>query len=130
MVDQPLDLTGRAGQRLRLDADDLEPKLAVPRGAKVIGIHGGLSDRHSGGRGVLAVEFVARAVDAGARPDECVILSPTRVAAGSLRERVTTRVAGTSSEPIARTPQALAFGILRLRAVMDDLPSPRLHAGP
>lgn len=82
------------------------------------------------GKTTLAVEFVARAVDAGARPDECVILSPTRVAAGSLRERVTTRVAGTSSEPIARTPQALAFGILRLRAVMDDLPAPRLLAGP
>lgn len=55
LVRQWIDATTEFVQRL--DADDLEPKLAVPRGAKVIGIHGGLSDRHSGGRGVLAVEF-------------------------------------------------------------------------
>ncbi len=109
----PLDLD--PAQQAVLEADD--------RVLHVVGAPGT-------GKTTLAVELVAQAVEGGARPDECVLLSPTRVAAGALRARVTTRVGGTSSEPIARTPQALAFGILRMRAAMDDLPAPRLLAGP
>ena len=82
------------------------------------------------GKTSLAVELVARAVDAGSSPDECVLLAPTRALAGEVRSRVTARIGGTSTEPIARTPQALAFGILRARASLEGLPAPRLLAGP
>lgn len=82
------------------------------------------------GKTSVAVELLARGVADGLRPDECVLLSPTRVAAGALRSLVTARLAGTSTEPLARTPGALAFGILRAKAVLDGLPTPRLLTGP
>ena len=82
------------------------------------------------GKTSVAIELVARAHEHGLRPDECVLLSPTRVGAGALRSAVTARVAGTSAEPIARTPQALAFGILRSRASLMGEPAPRLLSGP
>lgn len=104
-----------ATQQAVLDADD--------RVLHVVGAPGT-------GKSTLAVELVAQAVRDGLAPDACVLLSPTRTLAGELRARVTTRVGGTSSEPIARTPQALAFGILRARAALEGLPAPRLLAGP
>ena len=56
----------------------------------------------------------SRRVESGeATPDQCLMLTSSRVAAGSLRERVTARLGGTSTEPLARTHQALGFGILR-----------------
>lgn len=82
------------------------------------------------GKSSVAVELVTRAVRAGLSPDECVLLSPTRVGAGALRELVTASIGGTSTEPIARTPGALAFSILRANASINGLPTPRLLTGP
>ena len=82
------------------------------------------------GKTSVAVELLAQAVRRGLRPDECVLLSPTRVGAGALRSLVTASIAGTSTEPIARTPGALAFSILRAKAALDGSPSPRLLSGP
>ena len=82
------------------------------------------------GKTSVAVELLARGVRGGLRPDQCVLLSPTRVGAGALRSLVTANIAGTSSEPIARTPGALAFSILRAKASLEGLPTPRLLTGP
>ena len=57
-------------------------------------------------------------------------LSASRVAAGDLRERITARLGGTSTEPLARTHQAFGFGILRQAAALRGDPTPRLLSGP
>ena len=53
-----------------------------------------------------------------------------RRAAGELRDRLTARLARTVREPIARTFHSYAFGVLRMAAVADGLPAPRLLSGP
>ncbi|GAA6524488.1 ATP-dependent DNA helicase [Intrasporangium sp. DVR] len=82
------------------------------------------------GKSTLAVELVADAVARGARADECLVLAATRTAAGSLRQRVTARISGTSTQSLARTWQALGFGILRAEAALRGDPAPRLLNGP
>ena len=58
------------------------------------------------------------------------MLTSTRVAAARLRERVTARLARTSTEPLARTHQAFGFGILRREAALRGDEPPRLISGP
>lgn len=82
------------------------------------------------GKSTLAVELVADAVRKGARADECLVLTSSRPAAGGLRDRVTRRVGGTSTQPLARTWQAFGFGILRAEAALRGAPAPRLLNGP
>ncbi|MDF8265027.1 ATP-dependent helicase [Luteipulveratus flavus] len=82
------------------------------------------------GKTLAAVEMVVAAVGRGVRPEHCLLLSPTRVAAGNLRDRVTARLRGTTTEPVSRTHQALGFGLLRQAASLRGLPSPRLLNGP
>lgn len=82
------------------------------------------------GKTVVAVEMVAAAVADGVRPEHCLILSPTRQAAGALRDRVTSRLQGTTSEPLSRSHQALGFGLLRQAAALRGDPAPRLLSGP
>jgi superfamily I DNA/RNA helicase/RecB family exonuclease len=65
-------------------------------------------------------------LDAGA----VLVLAPTRLAAARLRERVTARLARTVREPLARTPQSFAFGVLRRVAAAADEAAPRLISGP
>lgn len=82
------------------------------------------------GKTTLAVECVVAAVERGIRPDACLLLAPTRLAAADLRDRVTARLQRTSTEPLARTHQALGFGILRQAAALQGEPAPRLLSGP
>jgi superfamily I DNA/RNA helicase/RecB family exonuclease len=83
------------------------------------------------GKTTTAIEAVVARVESGeATPDQCLILTSSRVSAGSLRERVTARLGGTSMEPLARTHQALGFGILRQAAALRGDPTPRLLSGP
>jgi superfamily I DNA/RNA helicase/RecB family exonuclease len=83
------------------------------------------------GKTTTAIEAVVARVESGeATPDQCLILTSSRVSAGSLRERVTARLGGTSTEPLARTHQALGFGILRQAAALRGDPTPRLLSGP
>ena len=82
------------------------------------------------GKSTLAVELVADAVRRGSRADECLVLTASRSAAAGLREQVTTRLAGTSTQPLARTWQAFGFGILRAEAALRGDPAPRLLNGP
>lgn len=82
------------------------------------------------GKSTVAVEAVVAAVEGGLRPDECLLLAPTRVQAAALRDRLTSRLQATSSEPVARSHQSLAFGILREAAALAGEPAPRLLSGP
>lgn len=65
----------------------------------------------------------------GVRPDAALVLAPTRVAAGRLRDEITAAVGGTTTQPLARTPSAFAFSLLTDAAAADDEPAPRLLSG-
>ena len=83
------------------------------------------------GKTTTAVELVVdRVVRGGLTPDECLLLTSTRVAAARLREQVTARLARTSTEALARTHQAFGFGILRQAAALRGDDAPRLISGP
>jgi superfamily I DNA/RNA helicase/RecB family exonuclease len=83
------------------------------------------------GKTTTAIEIVVDRVRRGeAAPDQCLVLTASRAAAAELRERVTARIGGTTTEPMARTHQALGFAILRQAAALRGDPSPRLLSGP
>lgn len=83
------------------------------------------------GKTTLAVELVVDQVDRGVvEADRVLLLTPDRLAAGRLREAVTARLSTTTSEPLARTHQALGFGILRREQALRGAPAPRLLTGP
>jgi superfamily I DNA/RNA helicase/RecB family exonuclease len=106
--------------------DDVQLAVLAHRGG-VLRVLGGPGT----GKTTAAIEAVVARVESGqATPDQCLILTSSRVSAGSLRERVTARLGGTSTEPLARTHQALGFGILRQAAALRGDPTPRLLSGP
>ena len=79
----------------------------------------------------VAVEVVADRISKGeAEPDACLVLAPTRRAAGLLRDAVTSRLGGTTTTPLARTHQSLGFAVLRESAALAGDPAPRLLSGP
>ncbi len=83
------------------------------------------------GKTTTAVELVVdRVTRDGLSPDQCLLLTSTRVAAGRLRQRVTARLDRTSTQALARTHQAFGFGVLRREAALRGDPTPRLLSGP
>lgn len=83
------------------------------------------------GKTTTAMEVVVDRVRQDHLPlDGALILSPSRRSAAALRERMTVRLGGTSTEPLARTPAAFAFGILRQAAALRGDGPPRLLSGP
>ncbi|MEO7269933.1 MAG: ATP-dependent DNA helicase [Knoellia sp.] len=82
------------------------------------------------GKSTVAVELVAAHVADGARPDQCLLLASSRRDAARLRDQVTARVGGTSTEPLARTFPSFGFGVLRASAALVGDPPPRLLSGP
>jgi len=83
------------------------------------------------GKTTTAIEIVVdRVRGGGITPDQCLVLTASRTAAAELRERITARMGGTTTEPLARTHQAFGFGILRQGAALRGDPSPRLLSGP
>jgi superfamily I DNA/RNA helicase/RecB family exonuclease len=106
--------------------DDVQQAVVDHRGS-VLRVLGGPGT----GKTTTAVEVVVDRVERdGLRPDQCLLLTASRLAAGSLRERVTARLGRTSTEPLARTYQAFGFGILRQAAALRGDPTPRLLSGP
>ena len=100
---------------LVLDADQ-EQVLAVR--APVVRVLGAPGT----GKSTVAVEVVADRVGTGVAADACLILAPTRLAAARLREAVTTRLGGTSTDPLARTPAAFACSTRTSMASRSRLP--------
>jgi superfamily I DNA/RNA helicase/RecB family exonuclease len=83
------------------------------------------------GKTTTVIEIVADRVHRdGIAPGQCLVLTSSRTAAADLRERITARIGGTTTEPLARTHQALGFGILRQAAALRGDASPRLLSGP
>ena len=108
----------------RLDAVQAE---AVAHRGGVLRVLGGPGT----GKTTTAIEVVVGRVEAGeAQPDQCLVLTSSRLAAAELRQRVTARLNRTSTEALARTHQSFGFGILRQAAALRGDPAPRLLSGP
>ncbi|SDJ32704.1 Superfamily I DNA or RNA helicase [Frankineae bacterium MT45] len=82
------------------------------------------------GKTTTLVEAALARVEAGVPIEELLMLTFSRRAATELRDRITARLGRTVREPIARTFHSYAFGVLRMSALANGLPSPRLLAGP
>ena len=78
------------------------------------------------GKSTVLVEWLARRLEAGVG---AVALVPSRRGADRLRDAVAARADATSREPVARTPQSLAWSVLREHAVRSGSPPPRLVTG-
>jgi superfamily I DNA/RNA helicase/RecB family exonuclease len=83
------------------------------------------------GKTTALVEAAARRVERdGVAPGSVLLLAPTRTAAARLRQALSHRLGRTVREPLARTPYAYAFGLLRRARVVEGAAVPRLLSGP
>jgi superfamily I DNA/RNA helicase/RecB family exonuclease len=82
------------------------------------------------GKTTALVEAVVARVEAGASPDEILLLAFDRRSAAALRERIAVRLGRTSGEPVARTVHSYAFAVLQRHAASRGEPMPRLLTGP
>ncbi|GAA2811312.1 ATP-dependent DNA helicase [Saccharopolyspora taberi] len=88
------------------------------------------------GKSALIAEVAAdRVLNRGVRPENVLVLTASRKAAASMRSAITRRLTGsgglrTAPEPLVRTVHSYAFAVLRLQAVREQLPPPRLLNGP
>ncbi|HEX3780899.1 MAG TPA: ATP-dependent DNA helicase [Pseudonocardiaceae bacterium] len=91
------------------------------------------------GKTTLVAELVAdRIRHQRVDPENILVLTTSRRAAGALRTRITRLLTGnaqgaglrTAREPLVRTVHSYAFGVLRLQSALHGLPPPRLLSGP
>jgi superfamily I DNA/RNA helicase/RecB family exonuclease len=81
---------------------------------------------------VVADRILRQQVD----PERILVLTANRRAAVALRAQISRRIRvampdlRSSREPLVRTVHSYAFGVLRLQAVLDATPPPRLLSGP
>src|SRR3954447_18158721 len=80
------------------------------------------------GKTTTLVEAVVDRVGRGVPVDNILMLTFSRRAATEMRDRVAARLDRTIREPVARTLHSYAFGLLRMAAVRDGAPPPRLLA--
>ena len=81
------------------------------------------------GKTTVALESVVAAGAAGLSPDEVLVLTASRRLAADLRERLAARWRHTGARPLAQTPAAVAFAVLRARANALGEPVPVLVSG-
>jgi len=76
------------------------------------------------GKTTTLVEAVARKVEGGLTPDQVLVLTFSRKAAGELRERITARLGATVAEPAAWTFHAFCYALLREHQPADAYGEP------
>lgn len=105
-----------------LDASQAAACAAVAGGGRhlVVGAPGS-------GKTTVAAHLIVTDVERGGTP---LLLVPDRLAAARLRNEITRRLGRTTTEPLVRTPAALAYAILRLRAGHLGAVAPTLITGP
>ena len=81
------------------------------------------------GKTTTLVEAVVARVQAGASPDDVLVLTFSRKAADELRERIATRLGRTVVEPAAFTFHSFCHAVVRRFGVAAGAPAPRLLSG-
>jgi Superfamily I DNA and RNA helicases len=82
------------------------------------------------GKTTALIERVAALVAAGVRPDEILVLTPSRAAATQLRDRLALAVRVPTPGALARSVAAFAYQIVRAHAVHSGGEPPQLLTGP
>ncbi|MCU1595200.1 MAG: UvrD/REP helicase, partial [Frankiales bacterium] len=83
------------------------------------------------GKTTTLVEAVARRVESGLRPEQVLVLTFSRKAAGELRDRITARLGTTTAGPSAWTFHAFCYALLREHQPAGLYTDPlRLLSGP
>jgi len=80
------------------------------------------------GKTTVVVRTALAALDAGVGADQVLVLTATRRAAADLRDQFADRL--TTQRPTVRSPAALAYAVLRARAVRAGQRPPVLVSGP
>jgi superfamily I DNA/RNA helicase/RecB family exonuclease len=96
--------------------------LAPDQSAAVLGAPGT-------GKTAVLTELVASRVAQGMNPDNIVVLSPHRVAAGRLRNSLGLRLGIATNGALARTPGSLAFALAQEHALATGQSAPRMLTG-
>lgn len=111
------------------EPDACEGQVAVldelARGSGHVVVTGGTGT----GKTTLVVQAAAQVVQRGLPADQLLAIAPTRVAAASLRDRMSLAMGVPTSTPVARTVASTAFAILSAEAHMLDEPPPSLVSG-
>ncbi|MQA05118.1 MAG: AAA family ATPase [Streptosporangiales bacterium] len=84
----------------------------------------------TGKTATLVEAVVDRIAGRGLAPEQVLVLTFSRKAAGELRERITARLDRTMQEPLALTFHSYAYALVRKAAVLNGEPPPRLLSGP
>ncbi|MET9022073.1 ATP-dependent DNA helicase [Actinopolymorpha sp. NPDC004070] len=119
----------RASDPARLtgpELDEAQRRVVEHRGGPLLVLAG----PGTGKTTTLVEAAVDRIERDGIEPEHVLLLTFGRRAAAELRDRIAARLDRTIREPLARTFHSYAFGLLRNDAVLNDLPLPRLLAGP
>src|SRR6516162_8119963 len=83
------------------------------------------------GKTTTIVAAVAERIERrGINPDRILVLTFSRKAAGELRERITSRLGRTTSEPLALTFHSYAYALVRREFVLAGDQPPRLLSAP
>lgn len=110
-----------------------------PEQAQVVGLSAGCGPvlvlgGPGTGKSTVLVEHAVRRVEAGLDPAGILMLAPTRLAAGRLRDALTARLDRSLSTSPARTWSSYAFDLIRRARIEGRMPllerSPRLLSGP
>ena len=108
------------------DLDDDQQRVVAHRGGPLLVLAG-----PGTGKTTTLVEAVVDRVERdGLDPEQILVLTFSRRAAGELRDRIAARLARTTREPLARTFHSYAYGLLRREAMLLQEPEPRLLSGP
>ena len=117
----------RPPARVVVPDDDQRAVIAHAQGAGPLVVLGAPG---TGKTTALVEAVVARVERDGVPPDAVLVLAASRVARPRLRDRIAARLSRTVREPLARTPHAYAFGLLRRVHVLEGDVPPRSDQRP
>jgi superfamily I DNA/RNA helicase/RecB family exonuclease len=94
-----------------------------------LGVSAAIMGAPGTGKTRLLIELVAARVASGVNPDNIVVLTPNRVAAGRLRNALALRLGIPTNGALARTPGSLAFALAQEQAYQQGREQPQLLTG-